>query len=155
MQGTRRFLWSESPRVLYDHEKTLERLYEDHDDYAEHVTPAILGDIDGIRVKEKLTESEKSFDTAWRSVSVWFFGIGIETYRYAFMSHKSKRLEAMDPMTNHDNPHNNYLYVLASFGIFGLAAYLWLLWRLLSQAFRRFLAIPRRLLEREIGRAHV
>jgi tetratricopeptide (TPR) repeat protein len=64
------------------------------------------------------------------------------------MSHKSKRLEAMDPMTNHDNPHNNYLYVLASFGIFGLAAYLWLLWRLLSQAFRRFLAIPQRLLEK-------
>ncbi len=145
-QGTRRFLWSESPRVLYHHGETLQRLYEDHDDYAEHVLPMVLSDVDGITVKEKLTESQKRFDSAWRKIEVWFFGIGIETYRYAFMSHKSKRLEAMDPMTNHDNPHNNYLYVLASFGIVGLAAYLWLLWRLLSQSFRRFLAKPRRLL---------
>lgn len=150
-QGTRRFLWSESPRVLFNHGDTLERMYEDHDDYAKHVTPALLGDVDGIEVKEKLTESEKSFDRTWRKVAVWFFGIGVETYRYAFMSHKSKRLEALDPMTNHDNPHNNYLYVLASFGLVGLAAYLWLLWRLLSQAFRRFIAAPRPLLKRRAG----
>jgi tetratricopeptide (TPR) repeat protein len=93
-------------------------------------------------VKDRLSDEDMRFDTSWRSVSVFLFGIGVETYRYAFMSHKSKRLEALDPMTNHDNPHNNYLYVLASFGVLGLAAYLWLLWRLLSQAFIRFAAKP-------------
>lgn len=150
-QGTRRYLWTESPRVLFNHGDTLARMYEDHDDYAEHVSPVVLGEIDGITVKDPLTESDRSFDRTWRKATVWLFGIGVETYRYAFMSHKSKRLEALDPMTNHDNPHNNYLYVLASFGVVGLAAYLWLLWRLLSQAFKRFIAAPRPLIERRAG----
>lgn len=136
-QGTRRFLWSESPRVLVDHEDTLQRLYDDRALYEAHVETGVVPGI----VKRgwgAFEPSEVGFDTAWRTKAVWLFGIGIETYRFAFMSHKSKRLEALDPMTNHDNPHNNYLYILASFGVLGLLSYLWLLWRLLSQAFKRF-----------------
>jgi len=123
-QGTRRYLWTESPRVLMDHEATLARQAEDRSD---------------LRVKAKdLPRLEASEPSLFKKLIVWPLGIGIETYRYAFMSHKSKKLEALDPMTNHDNPHNNYLYVLASCGILGLAAYLWLLWRLLSVAWKKF-----------------
>lgn len=136
-QGTRRFLWSESPRVLMNHEATLQRVYSDRELYDEYVLTDV---VPGIVKRDwgPFEPAEVGFDTTWRKAAVWAFGIGIETYRFAFMSHKSKRLEALDPMTNHDNPHNNYLYILASFGVFGLLAYLWLLWRLLSQAFRRF-----------------
>ena len=145
-QGTRRYLWTESPRVLVNHTQTLQRAYDDRADYANYVDPAKTKEL-GLRALKPPSQGYMSFDQGWRAVVVWVFGIGIETYRYAFMSHKSLRLEALDPMTNHDNPHNNYLYVLASFGLAGLAAYVWLLWRLLSQAFRRFMASPRPLIE--------
>ena len=144
-QGTRRYLWLESPRVLYNHTATLQRYYDDRVDYAKHVDDAFATRF-GVEYRQPYGSSFMSFDRAWRTVGVWFFGIGIETYRYAFMSHKSMRLESLDPMTNHDNPHNNYLYVLASFGLVGLAAYVWLLWSLLSTAFRRFIASERPLL---------
>ena len=146
-QGTRRYLWGESPRVLTHHHQTLARLHRDQADLAAHVLPDSLP---GLTLPRREAPSPEALarEVAWRDKAVWLFGIGIETYRYAFMSHKSKRLEALDPMTNHDNPHNNYLYVLASFGLVGLAAYLWLLWRLLSVAFLRFAARPRRLLVR-------
>jgi tetratricopeptide (TPR) repeat protein len=128
-QGTRPYLWGESPRVLMNHEGTLARLEADRADYFAQVPEA--------------QQAPDARPTDWlpaglRRVLVWPFGIGIETYRFAFMSHKSKKLEALDPMTNHDNPHNNYLYVLASGGLVGLLAYLWLLWRLLSTAWSRF-----------------
>ncbi|MEM7679025.1 MAG: hypothetical protein AAF449_23865, partial [Myxococcota bacterium] len=138
-QGTRRYLWSESPRVLFNHTETLQRYYDDRADYAQYVTEPLQREF-GLDSVSSLTDNEKSFDRTWRSIGVWLFGIGIETYRYAFMSHKSMLLEKLDPMTNHDNPHNNYLYVLASFGLAGLAAYVWLLITLLGQAFRRFTA---------------
>ena len=144
-QGTRRFLWTESPRVLYNHAATLERYYDDRADYAAHVDTALSKELK-IEEHQPYSDGYKRFDTGWRSAVVWLTGIGIETYRYAFMSHKSLRLEALDPMTNHDNPHNNYLYVLASFGLLGLAAYGWLLVSLLWQAFRRFWAAPQPLL---------
>ncbi|MCK6551161.1 O-antigen ligase family protein [Myxococcota bacterium] len=135
-QGTRPYLWAESPRVLVNHDATITRKQRDLSEYAEKVKPDA---IDGISLRpEKLSEGDKSFERTWRTIAVWPFGIGIETYRYAFMSHKSKKLEALDPMTNHDNPHNNYLYVLASLGLVGLGAYLWLLWRLLSVSASRF-----------------
>jgi tetratricopeptide (TPR) repeat protein len=136
-QGTRRYLWTESPRVLFNHRATLERKYRDQDEIAKKVKPDAIEGLE-LPAPSAWTESQKSFDTAWRTPIVYLFGIGIETYRYAFMSHKSKKLEALDPMTNHDNPHNNYLYTLASFGIVGLCAYLWLLWRLLSVSFKKF-----------------
>ncbi len=136
-QGTRRFLWTESPRVLVNHEDTLQRIYKDRALYDTHVETSVVPGITK-RGWGPVSESETTFDSSWRKKVVWLFGIGVETYRFAFMSHKSKRLEALDPMTNHDNPHNNYLYILASFGVLGLLAYLWLLWRLLSQAFLRF-----------------
>ncbi|MBI4816429.1 MAG: tetratricopeptide repeat protein [Deltaproteobacteria bacterium] len=123
-QGTRRYLWVESPRVLFDNEKTLVRRRDDAKDMHE-------------RLGQK---AELAGTGSWRDVAVFAFGIGIESYRYAFMSHKSKELEALDPMTNHDNPHNNYLYVLASCGLLGLGAYLWMLYSLLSKAWRKFVA---------------
>jgi hypothetical protein len=137
-QGTRKYLWMESPKVLADHDDTLKRLYGDRALYHQEVQKGVVRGLEPIDWGPYTPDAMKT-DTAWRSAAVWLFGIGIETYRFAFMSHKSKRLEALDPMTNHDNPHNNYLYILASFGVAGLLAYLWLLWRLLSQAFRRFI----------------
>lgn len=147
-QGTRRYLWMESPRVLVDHEDTLARVFDDHAfgaKYAEQIAALDLG-LDPLEAPSK---EDRELATSWRSAAVWAFGIGIETYRYAFMSHKSKRLEALDPMTNHDNPHNNYLYILASFGIVGLLAYLWLLYRLLTVSFSRFWKTPRRLIQHD------
>lgn len=136
-QGTRPYLWGESVRTLTEHEDTLKRIYEDEEARAEALSE---GNLDGLPFSPVTarSEEEKRFDTGWRKISVWLFGIGIETYRYAFMSHKSKKLEELDPMTNHDNPHNNYLYLLASLGIVGLLAYLWLMWRLLSTSFKKF-----------------
>lgn len=144
-QGTRRYLWQESPRVLVDHGATLDRVFDDRRFAAENTQD--VGSLEiGLAPMEAPTPDQVSSTKGWRGLQVWLTGIGIETYRYAFMSHKSKRLEALDPMTNHDNPHNNYLYVLASFGILGLAAYLWLLLRLLKETFTRFWRAPRRLL---------
>lgn len=135
-QGTRPYLWKESPRVIFNHGDTLNRLYEDENERAGKVKTALITDVP-LSDKARSASAQAS-DRAWRKIEVWFFGIGIETYRYAFMSHKSKKLESLDPMTNHDNPHNNYLYVLASFGFVGLGAYLWLLGRLLRTAYRSF-----------------
>lgn len=126
-QGTRRYLWTESPRVLMAHQQTLDRQAGDRADWREKAKGFTRGE-----------EVASGFGTTIRKGVVWLLGIGIETYRYAFMSHKSKKLEALDPMTNHDNPHNNYLYILASCGILGLVTYLWLLWRLLSTAWKKF-----------------
>jgi len=121
-QGTRPYLWSESPRVLTRHQETLERMRRDLALYEKKVAGKELG-----AVPLPDLGPEDAPGSGWRRVGVWLTGIGIETYRYAFMSHKSRRLEALDPMTNHDNPHNNYLYVLASLGVLGFFAYLSLL----------------------------
>ena len=60
---------------------------------------------------------------------------------------QSLRLEALDQMTNHDNPHNNYLYVLASVGITGLAGLsLAAVVSAVAGRTRRFIARPRPLL---------
>lgn len=136
-QGTRRYLWLESPRVLTEHGATLDRKYRDQDFMAAKLKPKLMAEI-GLKMPTAPDPSGRGWDRSWRKLKVWLFGIGVETYRYAFMSHKSERLESLDPMTNHDNPHNNYLYVLASFGILGLGAYLWLLGRLLLSAYRHF-----------------
>lgn len=136
-QGTRPYLWAESPRVLFNHGDTLERLYEDERERSERTHADEIKDLE-LDVEAR-SPSAQATDKTWRKLQVWLSGIGIETYRYAFMSHKSKKLESLDPMTNHDNPHNNYLYVLASFGVLGFVAYVWLLWRLLSVAFRKFI----------------
>jgi len=144
-QGTRPLLWSESIRVLTRHGETLERLDRDRRDYRQLVDRELL-DIPA----PKLAEGDWS-DQSWREAAVWLFGIGIETYRYAFMSHKSLRLEELDPMTNHDNPHNNYLYLFASLGLLGLFAYLWLLYRLLASSFVRFIDPNRDRVERALA----
>ncbi len=131
-QGTRRYLWVESPLVLLDHKATLDRKAKDAADVREHVKGQPRGE-------EVATGSA----TMLRQALVWPFGIGFETYRYAFMSHKSKKLEALDPMTNHDNPHNNYLYILATCGLAGLLTYLWLLFTVVRAAWRAFAVIER------------
>ncbi|MBX2811811.1 MAG: O-antigen ligase family protein [Myxococcales bacterium] len=148
-QGTRPYLWMESFRVLTEHNDTLSRIYEDEQDLAEYVLGPELIDLP-FETKGDRSEMVRAWDRSWRNLSVWFFGIGIETYRYAFMSHKSKRLEELDPMTNHDNPHNNYLYVLASFGWVGLFAYLWLLFRIFSLCFTELKAVGRERWERTL-----
>ena len=136
-QGTRRYLWAESPRVLLGHRATLELRHRDHDERAANVTrDAIPGVV--LNVDKPLTASEKEIDLAWRSVAVFPFGVGLDNYRVAFMSHKSAELEALDP-SQMDNPHNNYLYVLACLGVAGLVAYLWLLARMLLCSCRAFL----------------
>jgi Flp pilus assembly protein TadD len=142
-QGTRPYLWGESPRVLVRHSETLARMEKDVADVQARVDPEDL--------EVPFVAPKDAPRPGWRNALVWPFGIGIETYRYAFMSHKSKRLEALDPMTNHDNPHNNYLYLLASLGIVGLAAYLWLLARLVRQAFAAFRDPQRGLTERMLA----
>ncbi|MGF1509440.1 MAG: tetratricopeptide repeat protein [Myxococcota bacterium] len=144
-QGTRPYLWGESPRVLVDHHETLQRVKKDFADYAQKVEPSMLD------LPFSQLEAETAPEPAWRVFAVWPFGIGVETYRYAFMSHKSKRLEALDPMTNHDNPHNNYLYLLASLGLVGLAAYLWLLVQLFIRAFTAFRDSSRGIYERMLS----
>lgn len=121
-QGTRHLLWSESPRVLSAHDQTLDRIDLDRQAYAQLSEDALSEA--GLPAPEAAYGSVERF---FRTKLVWLFGIGVETYRYAFMSHKGRLLETRDPMTNHDNPHNNYLYVLASFGVLGLVAYLWML----------------------------
>ncbi len=136
-QGTRPYLWQESIRVLTNHGDTLERQFEDREARAAALQGPLL-DATPFLPSSPPSDGARAFEKSWRTPMVWAFGIGIETYRYAFMSHKSKRLEALDPMTNHDNPHNNYLYVLASMGILGLAAYLWLLYRLFARTLARF-----------------
>lgn len=123
-QGTRRYLWTESPRVLTHHGETLARK-----------------DVDEAVQKTKSLDFPDPLPPAGnllQRTAVYLTGVGFEAYRYAFMSHKSKRLEALDQMTNHDNPHNNYLYVLATTGVLGLLAYLWLLSRFLRVSWRNF-----------------
>jgi len=53
-----------------------------------------------------------------------WFGIGLETYRREFMSRKSAYLESLEPHTNYDNPHNLFLYYLATLGAVGALPYL-------------------------------
>jgi len=54
----------------------------------------------------------------------FFFGTGEGTYRIAYMPHKSLQNEIAEPKANYDSPHNNYLTVLATQGIFAFLAYL-------------------------------
>jgi len=54
----------------------------------------------------------------------FFLGTGEGTYRIAYMPHKSLQNEIAEPKANYDSPHNNYLTVLATQGIFAFLAYL-------------------------------
>ncbi|MEM1025572.1 MAG: hypothetical protein AAF627_09310 [Myxococcota bacterium] len=145
-QGTRPYLWLESPRVLSRHEETMARMRRDLAHYERVLAGAELGPV-------PLPElgPDDAPRPGWRSAAVWLTGIGIETYRYAFMSHKSKRLEALDPMTNHDNPHNNYLYLLASLGVLGLLSYIWLLSTIVFHGARTFMDKSRRRTDRALA----
>ena len=132
---------------MTNHGATLQRQQDDQSSYADKVTRESAEKLLGLTLPS-LDPQTGQQPPLWRRALVWPFGIGIETYRYAFMSHKSVRLEALDPMTNHDNPHNNYLYVLMSFGVLGLLAYLWLLYRVLRVSFQFFANRPQPLLSR-------
>lgn len=64
-------------------------------------------------------------------------GSGPETFRVAFMPHKSIELARVEKNVNFDNPHNHYLYLWATTGSVGLAAYLYLLLECLRNGIRR------------------
>lgn len=54
------------------------------------------------------------------------FGIGIESFRRGFMQYKPLELSQLEPNVNYDDPHNNFLGVLAKVGIVGFIFYLWI-----------------------------
>lgn len=64
-------------------------------------------------------------------------GSGPETFRVAFMPHKSIELAGLERNVNFDNPHNNYLYLWATTGSVGLFAYLYLLFACVQEGMRR------------------
>ncbi|WP_018963537.1 O-antigen ligase family protein [Coprothermobacter platensis] len=54
------------------------------------------------------------------------FGIGIESFRRGFMQYKPLELSQLEPNVNYDDPHNNFLGVLAKVGIVGFIFYIWM-----------------------------
>ena len=54
------------------------------------------------------------------------FGIGIESFRRGFMPYKPLELSQLEPNVNYDDPHNNFLGVLAKTGIIGFIFYAWI-----------------------------
>lgn len=54
------------------------------------------------------------------------FGIGIESFRRGFMPYKPLELSQLEPNVNYDDPHNNFLGVLAKAGIIGFVFYAWI-----------------------------
>lgn len=54
------------------------------------------------------------------------FGIGIESFRRGFMPYKPLELSQLEPNVNYDDPHNNFLGVLAKVGIIGFIFYAWI-----------------------------
>jgi len=50
------------------------------------------------------------------------FGIGIESFRRGFMPYKPLELSQLEPNVNYDDPHNNFLGVLAKAGIIVLSS---------------------------------
>ncbi|MGB9713067.1 MAG: O-antigen ligase family protein [Dissulfurimicrobium hydrothermale] len=51
------------------------------------------------------------------------FGVGLESFRRAFMPFKPLHLSQLEPNVNYDDPHNNYLGILAKMGIAGFLAW--------------------------------
>jgi O-antigen ligase len=64
-------------------------------------------------------------------------GSGPETFRIAFMPHKSIELARLEKNVNFDNPHNNYLCLWATTGSVGLLTYLYLLFACFREGMRR------------------
>lgn len=54
----------------------------------------------------------------------FFFGTGEGTYRIAYMPHKSLKNEIAEPKANYDSPHNNFLTVFATQGVFAFIAFM-------------------------------
>ncbi|NPV87929.1 O-antigen ligase family protein [Coprothermobacteraceae bacterium] len=54
------------------------------------------------------------------------FGIGIESFRRGFMQYKPLELSQLEPNVNYDDPHNNFLGILAKVGVVGFVFYLWM-----------------------------
>jgi len=51
---------------------------------------------------------------------------GIESFRRGFMPYKPLELSQLEPNVNYDDPHNNFLGVLAKAGIIGFVFYAWI-----------------------------
>ncbi|MGQ9499461.1 MAG: O-antigen ligase family protein [Dissulfurimicrobium sp.] len=66
------------------------------------------------------------------------FGVGLESFRRAFMPFKPLYLSQLEPNVNYDDPHNNYLGILAKMGVIGFLAWA-AVWLFTAQAiFRLF-----------------
>jgi O-antigen ligase len=66
------------------------------------------------------------------------FGVGLDAFRRAFMPFKPLHLSQLEPNVNYDDPHNNYLGVLAKMGAVGFLAWI-AIWFLAARSiFRLF-----------------
>ncbi len=63
-----------------------------------------------------------------------WIGSGPETFRVAFLPHKSLELALKEPLVNHDRAHNQYLHIWATQGTLGLIAWLGLLFAIIKSA---------------------
>ncbi|MCK5072928.1 MAG: O-antigen ligase family protein, partial [Bacteriovoracaceae bacterium] len=66
----------------------------------------------------------------------FFFGTGEGTYRIAYMPYKSIENEIAEPKANYDSPHNNYLTVWATQGVFAFIAYMSIIFIFFRGAFK-------------------
>lgn len=64
-------------------------------------------------------------------------GSGPETFRVSFMPYKSLKLATMERNVNYDNPHNHFLYLWATTGLFGIAAFLFIIFCCFSEAMKK------------------
>lgn len=116
----------------------------------------LLATSTGQRIRHRrlrLTFRHEGRSIIWRDTvkgmipKVWYKGCGIETFRVAFLPHKSLDLAIDGPKQNWRNPHNIILYELSSNGIFGLVAFL----MVVAFTFTAFLNARRRAMDRPLG----
>lgn len=62
------------------------------------------------------------------------FGVGNDSLRVAILKNKPLKYSLMEPMTNPDRAHNQYIDELAMRGITGFASYMWFLFELFGAA---------------------
>jgi tetratricopeptide (TPR) repeat protein len=84
-----------------------------------------------------------------------WLGTGPEAFGPAFRPFKSLEAETMESGMGYDNPHNNFLNVLATTGVVGLGAFLWLLGRFLRRNVRVLKDVMRSRQEQLVSAAFV
>jgi O-antigen ligase len=78
--------------------------------------------LDALRIRWELAKASLRM-TASHPV----FGVGVGQYYHLSGEFSSPELLRLFPPARNENAHNNFLQILAEFGIFGFAAFLWLL----------------------------